>query len=73
MFTPIGAYVLELGNLGKSGARGFFKTFRRSVQDFLPRGAKESLLENFLPFLQQPKLIFAELAEAIFIPHRTGN
>jgi hypothetical protein len=69
----IGAHVLELGNLGKSGTRGFSKRFRTSVQDFLPRGGEESLLQNFLPFLQEPKLIFAELAEAIFISHRTGN
>jgi hypothetical protein len=44
-------------------------------QDLTPKPSKfeESLLENFLPFPQEPKLIFAELAETIFIPHRMDN
>ena len=33
-----------------------------------PSKFEGSLLENFLPFLQEPKLIFAESAEANFIP-----
>jgi hypothetical protein len=44
-------------------------------QDLTPKPSKfeESLLENFLPFPQEPKLIFAELAQTIFIPHRMDN
>jgi hypothetical protein len=37
------------------------------------KAAEASLLEHFLPFLQEPKFIFAALAETIFIPDRMGN
>jgi hypothetical protein len=32
----------------------------------------EFLLENLLPFFQEPNLIVAKPAKAIFIPHRIG-
>ena len=51
----------------------FYCECHRSRFDPKPSKFEESLLENFLPFPQEPKLIFAKPAEAILHPASHGN